>query len=109
MSVLECDVKNCHYNQKHKCAREHILVAGAGARISESTSCRDFIKRTEDNQDYEMAVEMFPNNCAIRCEATKCMYNDVNTCCAGEVHMKNIKGKRAHCVEDTCCDTFREK
>ncbi len=45
--------------------------------------------------------------CTIGCDAENCAYNKDGCTCTAE-HIR-VDGKRAHCTNETCCQTFEEK
>ncbi len=99
MISLGCDVKNCGYNDDHRCTRSEIKVLGETAKNEANTSCGSFNCdcgcRNATNGPREAVV--------IQCEAIHCMYNDGRACVAPHV---DITGSNAEQINETKCSSF---
>lgn len=101
MTMLDCNVSSCVYNESSKCCRNSIEVKGQDAKEASATCCGSYNKSgcgcTNSTKETKEHVD-------ISCEATHCKYNENNNCVAEHV---GVKGGTATAMCDTQCNTFR--
>lgn len=102
MTVLDCNVVNCSYNEDNSCKRQDIQVEGSNAKTPSETSCGSFAPRGcgcgvntmgEAKKDTEVA-----------CEASECKFNENKKCSASHI---GISGGHADSVRETECGSFQ--
>lgn len=104
MTVLNCSVKNCYYNKSSKCCRDGIQVGGTDATITDATYCGDFREKTDSATSKAKHCDCGPQDRSeVRCEATRCTYNDNCKCHAKEI---TIEGNGATHESQTECGSF---
>ena len=101
MPRLDCNVETCRYNQEHGCTRDHIVVGGPRASVSEDTCCGSFEERR--NESFRNSVGQPSERVAIQCAACNCVHNEDCNCLADCV---DVAGRNANVCEDTVCGTF---
>ena len=102
MTVLDCNVVNCMYNQDNSCKRQDIMVEGRNAHVSSETSCGSFAPR-----GCGCSVQNSSCNCKkdteVACEAVECIYNRSSKCSAKHI---GISGGHADNSKETECGSF---
>lgn len=104
MTLLDCNVNNCLYNDSNLCCKNNIEVAGDEARSSDCTCCDSFHERQKDSFSNSVGEPSRPTN--VSCEAEKCVYNENLLCAADQI---GIMGTHAHATEETQCATFKPR
>ncbi len=103
MPALVCSAKNCRYNDSMYCCKGDIDVGGAQAVVCQDTCCESFHERTQDEMKDSCGCGHKERNIDIRCEATKCEYNDSCVCRADHVDIAGVSACRC---DETECVTF---
>ena len=104
MTVLNCNVKNCYYNKEAKCCREGIQVGGTDATVMDATYCQDFREKIGGATSGVEHCGCGPETTLdVKCDATKCTFNDNCKCHAKEI---TIDGKGATHQSQTECGSF---
>lgn len=104
MTLLDCNVNNCLYNDSNLCCKNNIEVAGDQACSSDCTCCDSFHERQKDSFSNSVGEPTRPTN--VSCEAEKCVYNENHLCSADQI---GISGNNAHATEETQCATFKSR
>ena len=102
MTVLDCNVVNCTYNEDNCCKRKDIHVEGTQARTPSETSCGSFAPkgcRCGSNM-----VGEAEKNTDVLCEAVQCRFNESKKCSAQHI---GIAGGHADSNSETECGSFR--
>ncbi len=101
MTVLDCSVTGCAYNEDRCCKKENIKVIGLEARENSETSCSSFKELgcgCGSNMAKRNAKEV-----DVSCEATHCKFNSNEKCHAEHI---GIAGGNACECEQTECASF---
>lgn len=103
MTLLDCSVVSCSYNENKLCKRENITVGGREANKPSETACESFYPRgtnTMTNLDAKGAKK----ETNIACNAVTCRYNADKKCTADHIQ---IAGVQAMTNGETECGTFQ--
>jgi len=101
MTVLDCNVVNCSYNEDNSCKRKDIHVEGAMAKCPSETSCGSFVPRgchCGSNKMGEVSKDT-----DVLCEAVECKFNESKMCAARHI---GISGGHADSMRETECGSF---
>ena len=101
MTILDCSVTGCMYNEANCCHKGNIKVEGEDAKESEDTCCGSFDENTGDS--FKNLFKTPEKSLKIDCEAVNCKHNEDHRCTAGHV---GITGDGASEAEQTECATF---
>ncbi len=101
MTVLDCNVVNCAYNEDNSCRRQDIHVEGTQARVPSETSCGSFTPRGCGCGVNSMGGPRKDTD--ILCEAVGCRFNESKKCSAKHI---GISGGHADNVRETECGSF---
>ncbi|WP_099468832.1 DUF1540 domain-containing protein [Konateibacter massiliensis] len=104
MTLLDCNVTDCHYNDSKLCSRNNIVVGGEEACSSDCTCCDSFMLRSTDSFSNQTGEATRPTS--VTCEAIHCVYNESNLCVADQI---GINGHGANAAEQTQCATFKPR
>lgn len=101
MTVLDCNVVNCTYNEDNSCRRKDIHVEGTQAKVPSETCCGSFAAKgcgCASNRlgDAEKSTDVL-------CEAVECKFNESRMCAAKHI---GIAGGHADNVRETECGSF---
>lgn len=102
MTILDCNVVNCMYNQDNCCKRQDIKVEGRNAHVSSDTCCGSF-SPCEGEHCAKNASCNCKKDTEVACEATECMYNRASKCAAKHI---GIAGGHADHRNETECGSF---
>ena len=107
MTLLDCNVVNCAYNEDNSCKRSEITVQGTDARKNPETCCGSIEKMgcgcTKDGATNTTSCNC-KKNTQVACEAVECVYNKEKECTAGSINIAG--GQMAEAVRETCCGSF---
>ena len=102
MTVLDCSVVNCLYNQDDSCKRKDIMVEGHNAHVSSETSCGSFKSRGCGCSAQDSACNS-KKDTEVACQAVECMFNRSAQCSAKHI---GIAGGHADNSSETECGSF---
>jgi hypothetical protein len=104
MPKLNCNVKNCYYNESKQCCRDEIQVQGEEATVVDATYCGNFKEKLDSVTAKTCHCESAPEEMlTVKCEAKNCIYNDNAKCHAAEI---GISGNGAKHQSQTECGSF---
>lgn len=103
MTRLDCEVKNCYYNEDHRCGKGDITVQGRMAVEPRETCCGSFKEKKEGCGCGCNSVSGQKEQIKVGCEATNCVYNE--DCHCGANHIGICGGNACSCT-DTECRSF---
>ncbi len=101
MTVLDCNVVNCSYNENNCCRRNDIRVEGMQAKAPSETCCASYQHRGCGCG--RNAAGEASRNTEIMCEAVGCRFNDSKKCTAKHI---GITGGHADSSRETECGSF---
>ena len=101
MTVLDCNVVNCTYNEDNSCKRRDIHVEGMQAKTSSETSCGSFAPRGCGCASNRLGEA--DKNTDVLCEAVECRFNESKMCSAKHI---GIAGGHADSAKETECGSF---
>ena len=105
MTLLDCSVVSCSYNENKMCKRENITVGGREANKPSETVCESFCpKGTNTMTNMDSKGPKRETN--IACTAVTCRYNANKKCTAGQIQ---IAGIHAMTNGETECGSFEVK
>ena len=102
MTVLDCNVVNCSYNEDNCCKRKDIHVDGTQAKTPSETCCASYAHRgcgCAKNATGEVS-----KNTDVFCEAVGCKFNESKKCVAKHI---GIAGGHADSSRETECGSFQ--
>ena len=102
MTVLDCNVVSCVYNEDKSCRRSSIEVEGHEAMVPSETCCGSFSNRKDDCCK-ESASCNSSKKTEVCCEAVECKFNDNKECQAKHI---GIAGGHADQMRETECASF---
>jgi hypothetical protein len=104
MTLLDCAVTGCAYNEDRCCCKGNIKVEGSEAVHQNETCCGSF----EENRGglFKNLFKTPESKLEVECDVANCLYNDDHQCRAERI---TIAGDGAMAVGQTECASFREK
>lgn len=106
MAYLKCNVNSCYYNEENRCSLDTIKVEGSRACDAGQTACGSFRLRGEGSASNSCGCGKPKDMVTVKCDATRCCYNDAHMCCADEI---GITGNNACTCSETKCASFENK
>ena len=102
MTLLDCAVTGCAYNEDRCCCKGNIKVEGSEAVHQNETCCGSF----DENKGclFKNVFKTPESSLSVDCEAVQCIYNDNRHCTAAKI---GIAGDGASRAEQTLCTTFQ--
>ena len=102
MTILDCSVTGCMYNEANCCHKGNIKVEGEDAKESEDTCCGSF----EENRGglFRNLFKTPESKLMVDCDVMNCLYNDDHQCRAERI---TIAGDGARAAGQTECASFR--
>lgn len=98
MTILDCSVTGCIYNENRCCCKGDIMVEGKDARNNAETCCGSFVERKEGaGTNVEKRISKEIN---VSCEACNCEFNSNQKCTAE--HIGIAGGNACNCGETEC-------
>ena len=101
MTILDCSVTGCIYNEANWCHKGSIKVEGEDAKECEDTCCGSFVERGD--KCAKNVTKDAPKNIDVSCCATNCVFNKAEKCDAEHI---GIAGGDACNCRDTECASF---
>ncbi|MDD6057272.1 MAG: DUF1540 domain-containing protein [Clostridiales bacterium] len=101
MTVLDCTVTGCIYNEDKQCCKGDIIVEGSSAERTEETCCGSFKER--GSSAVTNAAGGAKREIEVACEACKCVFNKERKCSADHI---GIAGANACTCGETECQSF---
>lgn len=101
MTILDCSVTGCIYNEANCCHKGSIKVEGEDAKECEDTCCGSFVERGD--KCTKNVTKDAPKNIDVSCCATNCVFNKAEKCDAEHI---GIAGGDACNCRDTECASF---
>ena len=98
MTILDCSVTGCMYNEANCCHKGNIKVEGEDAKESEDTCCGSFAERGDRCAKNVTGDE--PKNIEVACCAANCVFNKEEKCSAD--HIGIAGGNACNCRETEC-------
>ena len=80
MTILDCSVTGCMYNEANCCHKGNIKVEGEDAKESEDTCCGSFAERGD--RCAKNVTGDAPKNIEVACCAANCVFNKEEKCSA---------------------------
>lgn len=102
MTVLDCSVVNCTYNEDNSCKRHDIIVEGNDAQVSSETRCGSFAPKGCGCATNSASCNHIKDT-NVSCEAVECIYNESKKCSAKHI---GIAGGHADNSKETECGSF---
>ncbi|MCM1282029.1 MAG: DUF1540 domain-containing protein [Muribaculaceae bacterium] len=102
MTVLDCNVVNCTYNDDNSCRRRDIHVEGAKAKTPSETCCGSYARKGCSCGANSMGEA--EKDTQVACEACDCRFNENRTCSAAHI---GISGGHADSSRSTECGSFQ--
>lgn len=102
MTVLDCNVVNCSYNEDNCCRRRDIHVEGTQAKTPSETCCGSYTHKgcgCAVNAAGEVSKDT-----EVMCEAVECKFNQSKKCSAKHI---GIAGGHADSNRETECASFQ--
>ena len=112
MTILDCSVTGCMYNEANCCHKGNIKVEGEDAKESEDTCCGSFDENTGDSfknlfktpergdRCAKNVTGDAPKNIEVACCAANCVFNKEEKCSAD--HIGIAGGNACNCRETEC-------
>lgn len=98
MTLLDCSVTSCAYNEDRCCCKGDIKVDGKDAVHNDETCCGSFKERRgEAGRNAEGRISKMID---VACEACKCKFNEDEKCSAD--HIGIAGGDACSCGETEC-------
>lgn len=102
MTLLDCSVTSCVYNEDRCCCKGDIQVEGEKAIHNDETCCGSFKERRGGSgRNAEGRISKMID---VACEACKCVFNEDRKCSADHI---GIAGGEACSCGETECASFR--
>ena len=101
MTVLDCNVVNCTYNEDNCCRRQDVHVEGTQAKTPSETRCGSFAPKGCGCGTNSVGAPEKATN--VLCEAVECKFNESKNCAAQHI---GIAGGHADSVRETECGSF---
>jgi delta-aminolevulinic acid dehydratase/porphobilinogen synthase len=98
MTVLDCSVTGCAYNEDRCCCKGDIKVEGKDAKKTAETRCGSFKEKGCDCGSN--AVKRGSKEIDVVCDACNCSFNENHKCGAG--HIGIAGGDACNCQETEC-------
>ncbi len=102
MTLLDCAVTGCAYNEDRCCCKGDIKVEGSEAVHQNETCCGSFVERGEKNCGCNVK-EHESKKIDVACEACNCTFNENKKCSADHI---GIAGGNACSCGGTECASF---
>lgn len=102
MTVLDCNVVNCSYNEDSCCKRKDIHIEGTQAKTPSETSCGSYTRKGCSCGSNSVGGAEKATN--VLCEATECRFNESKNCAAKHI---GIAGGHADNSRETECGSFQ--
>ena len=96
MTLLDCAVTGCAYNEDRCCCKGNIKVEGSEAVHQNETCCGSFVERGEKSCGCNVK-EHESKKIAVACEACNCTFNENKKCSAN--HIGIAGGNACSCGE----------
>ena len=96
MTLLDCAVTGCAYNEDRCCCKGNIKVEGSEAVHQNETCCGSFVERGEKNCGCNVK-EHESKTIDVACEACNCTFNENKKCSAD--HIGIAGGNACSCGE----------
>ena len=84
MTLLDCAVTGCAYNEDRCCCKGNIKVEGSEAVHQNETCCGSFVERGEKSCGCNVK-EHESKKIAVACEACNCTFNENKKCSANHI------------------------
>ena len=104
MTILDCSVTGCMYNEANCCHKGNIKVEGEDAKESEDTCCGSFDENTGDS--FKNLFKTPETRLEVNCEAVNCVFNEGHRCAAEHI---GIGGGKASSASQTECTSFKAR
>ena len=98
MTILDCSVNGCVYNEDHCCCKGDIMVVGKDAKHIRETCCGSFQER--GSSAASNAAKRVSKMNDVSCEACNCTFNKDKKCSAE--HIGIAGGNACRCAETEC-------
>ena len=101
MTMLDCSVTGCVYNEDKCCCKGDIMVEGRDAKNNADTCCASFKERSANGaSNVEKRISKMID---VACEACNCKFNKDKKCSAEHI---GIAGGDANDSKETECASF---